>query len=256
MEDKLVVQQRLTPSAWQMIEQVAPSMHAARFFGVANPEQAMAIMLKGYEMGLPLAASFEFIHVVENRPTLNPRGMLALLHRHPECEGLTITDGVDAQGEPESCTVYMKRSTGFEYTVTFSMTDARRAGLVKARGAWESYPANMLRWRAIGFCADVVFPDVTGGMKRGDELGAMISPNGDVIDGDWSEVTAEIGAGGEPTPVAQVAAESPPDILVITLNDLLEVYGAEAIMVANEGAIPGTNEELVAVADKLAASNG
>jgi hypothetical protein len=34
----------------------------------------------------------------------------------------------------------------------------------------------MLRWRAIGFCADVVFPLLIGGMKRADELGAGITP--------------------------------------------------------------------------------
>jgi len=233
METELVVQQQqLTPSVWQMILQVAPAMHAARFFGVANPEQAMAIMLKGYELGLPLAASFEFIQVVEGRPILNPRGMLGILQRHPECEKITVTDNTDDKGNPESCTVYMKRKNGFEYTITFSMKDAERAGLVKPKGAWTTYPANMLRWRAVGFCADVVFSDVIGGLKRADELGANISPEGDVVEGEWADVL--------------------PKDTSITLDDLIEKYGADAIVSVNEGKIPSTDEELAAVEAKLA----
>jgi hypothetical protein len=47
-------------------------MHQARLFGVNNAEQAMAIMLKGYELGLGLTASFEFVQVVQGRPALSP----------------------------------------------------------------------------------------------------------------------------------------------------------------------------------------
>ena len=243
MGKELVVRQQLTPAVWQMISQVAPAMHAARFFGVSNPEQAMAIMLKGYELGLPLAASFEFIQVVEKRPVLSPRGMLGIIQRHPEYEKITITDNVDDKGDPESCTVYMKRQNGFEHTVTFSMKDAERAGLIKPKGAWTTYPANMLRWRAVGFCADVVFSDVTGGLKRADEMGADISPEGDVVEGEWADVLSEDAH-------SQQAIESGSS--VTSLDDLIEKYGADAIMAVNESKIPSTDEEVAAVEAKLA----
>ena len=199
-------------------------------------------MLKGYELGLPLTASFELIQVVQGRPTLSPRGMLALILQAPVCEKLEIDDQADKAGNPTACTVTMKRSNGLEYTVTFSMADAQRAGLVKPGGAWESYPANMLRWRAVGFCADVVFPDVIGGMKRADELGAEISAEGDVIEADWLQVAEP--AQVEPAPV-QVAAAAP------SLTELVHTYGPEAVMGANDGRIPGTETELAAVAAKL-----
>ena len=42
----------LTPSVWGMLKEIAPVMHVSRLFGVSSPEQATAIMLKGYELGL------------------------------------------------------------------------------------------------------------------------------------------------------------------------------------------------------------
>jgi len=199
---ELVLRQELTPTTWEMITSVAPAMHASELFGVKTPAQAMAIMLKGYELGLSLSASFEFIHVVEGKPGLNPRGALALINGNPELAGLKIEDLSDADGHPSSCRVWMKRRNGFEYTVEFSIADAKRAGLVKDRSGWAKYPANMLRWRAVGFCADVVFPDVLGGMKRTDELGGDLTPEGDTIEGSWETVPgwqpATKGEAGDP----------------------------------------------------------
>ncbi len=238
----LTIYRPLTPDTWQMIQSVAPAMHQARLFGVASAEQAMAVMLKGYELGLGLAASFEFIQVVEGKPAISPRGALALIMQSPLCAGVRIDDIQDEKGNPTACTVWMKRTNGFEYTVTWTMEDARRAGLVKAKGAWESYPANLLRWRTVGFCADVVFPDVIGGLKRADELGADLSPEGDVIDSPaWHTVTT---AAETPAPQATITAT--------TLADLVKLHSAERIMAANGGRIPATQGEIDAVATALA----
>jgi hypothetical protein len=215
----------LTPQTWQMIESIAPAMHACRLFGVSSKEQAAAIMLKGYELGLGLTASFEFIHVVQGKPTLSPRGALALILQHPELAELNVDDKKDA------CQVTMKRKNGFSYTVEFTLEDAKKAGVVKSGSGWESYPKNMLRWRAIGFCADVVFPDVIGGMKRSDEMGAAITPEGDVIEGQWQAYT-----------------EQPKSNL---LESLVAQYGVDAILAANDGKIPSSDEEVQAVAIKL-----
>lgn len=216
----------LTPSTWAMIESIAPAMHSSRLFGVNSPQQAMAIMLKGYELGLSLTAAFEFIQVVQGKPTLSPRGALALILQHPELDGIKIEDKKD------SCSVWMKRKNGFEYTLEFTIADAEKAGVIKPDSGWSKYPANMLRWRAVGFCADVVFPDVIGGMKRADEMGADITPEGDVIEGNW-----------------QVYTEQPKEANLLEI--LMAQYPVEKILEANDGKIPATDEEVKAVALKL-----
>jgi len=240
----LTVAQPLTPQMWQMIEAIAPAMHKARLFGVSSPEQAMAIMLKGYELGLSLTASFEFIYAItaggKTQAALSPRGALALIHQSPFCAKVEIVDG------PDSCTVTMERTSGFSYTLTWTMADAEQAGIVKPDGGWEKYPANMLRWRAVGFCADVVFPDVIGGMKRTDELGADLTEEGDtIIDTTWDVAPAEL------APVPTAKEEPQVTNSFTTVDALLSLWTPDMIMNANGGKIPASEEECLAVAEKL-----
>lgn len=243
-DNALTVRQNLTPETWGMIMQMAPVMAASRLFGVASPEAAAAIMVKGWELGLPLATSFEFIHVIDGKPGLSPRGCLALIQQNENFAGLEIKDITDANGHPYACRVTMRRKGGFSYTAEFNMDDARRAGLVKGGSGWEKYPANMLRWRAVGYCADVVFPDVLGGMKRIDELGAPITPEGETAPKDFVIENPEL----EP----QI-----PDY-GLTLATLMELADNDHILETNAEcypeigrAYPMTPEQINAIAHKL-----
>lgn len=266
----LAVRPQLTPDVWQMIQTVAPVIKASRLFGVASDEQAAAVMLKGYELGLSLTASFEFVHVIDGKPGLAPRGALALILNSPLCEAVEIENETDAKGAPVGCRVMMKRKGGLTYTARYTLEDAKRAGLVKPNSGWEKYPAQMCQWRAVGFAADVVFPDVLNGMKRADEFGADLTPDGDVIEGSWQpagsvsmgsvNLTAarSNGTSGPQSPAS--AAVSQPGVLTsdpsMRLRAMVDKYGAVAIMEANSGRIPGTNDELDQVEATLTASNG
>lgn len=227
----------LTQTDWQMIQAVSPAAAASKFFaGVMKPEQAAMIMLKGHELGLPLSASFELIHIVEGRPSLSPRGALAIVRRSGELESESIAE-VDG-----SCTVYMKRRGGAEYSLTWTIADATTAGVIKPLSGWSKYPANMLRWRCVGFVLDYLFPDVIGGLKRADELGADLTENGDVVDAQWS-----------PMGVSQEVPAAPaPAVPTVTLDQLLTQYGADAVVAAAGGGIPATDQGLADVAKKLA----
>ena len=255
-EERALAVQTPDLSVWQTIEQIAPVMQEARLFGVASKEQAAAIMLKGYELGLGFSAAFEFIHVIEGKPSLSPKGMMALIHKSGQLAAMDVQEGADKSGKPNSCTVMMRRVNGFEHTITFTMEDAKRADLVKPRGGWEKYPANMLRWRAIGYCADIVFPDLIGGMYRPEELGARVDDSGDVIEGTVVETAPRKPA--EPKP-AEKATEPEPETAEIavqgddtpTLADLVARYGVEAIMAANNNTPPATDDDLRRIRDEL-----
>lgn len=249
----LAVRPQLTPETWQLINAIAPTMKDARLFGVATEAQAAAIMIKGHELGLGLASSFEFITVIQDKPTLVPRGALALIYGSGELTKMDIKDEVDASGKPSACTVTMTRRGKLTYTARFTMEDALRAKLVKAGGAWDAYPANMLRWRAIGYCADVLFPDVIGGLKRADEFGADLTPDGEVIEGSWTAAPEQPNGNGTGTQGSQPEPQAQPLDATLYLARLTKQYGAKAIIDANEGIIPGTVDELKAVEVKLAA---
>lgn len=233
-ETKSLTVREVSLADWQVIQAVAPAMYAARFFGVSNAEQAMAIMLTGRELGLGLAASFNLIHIVQGKPSLSPRGALALVLNSGILSGLKI-DSTDT-----GCTVWMKRKdNGFEHTERFTIEDAKRAGLVKPDGAYTTYPRNLLKWRAVGFCIDTIAPDVAGGMKRADELGATIDDAGNVV-----EVPSPNGQAA--TVEAEAVREVPTE--AATLQSLVDRFSADAVMQAAGGRIPGTLEEVAAVA--------
>ena len=253
----------VTKESWEVIKSVAPFVQASRMFGTTL-EQAAVVMLKGYELGLGLASSFEYIHVIDSKPSLAPKGAMALIQRSGELAGLKIDDQVDSKGNPTACTVSMKRTNGFEYTTTFTMADAKKADLtegsptkngVRGKGNWERYPANMLRWRAVGYCADIVFPDVTGGMYRPEELGANVDEDGAPIEGTWKVASDTV------IPDLDVAERELVDAITdvaedegvpsITLDALIAKYGAAAILAANNGKIPQTEDELAVAAAAL-----
>jgi hypothetical protein len=232
-----LVQRQLTPSVWDMISSIAPAMHRSRLFGVASSEQAQAIMLAGYELGLPLAASFDLIHVISNKPSLSPRGALAIIHGSPVIAQVKINRLEGDKGAFVGYETYIKRQNGFEFTARFTLEDAKRAGLIKPDSGWAKYPENMCLWRSVGFAADVVCPDVTAGMKFADQYGADLTPEGDVIEGSWTT----------PPPVANGNAPE----WQADLQWLLDQFGAETVLQANDGKIPATAEEVTAVRSQL-----
>lgn len=234
----LTVRPMLTPSTWALIQALAPVMWKSRLFGVHSTEEAAAIMLKGFELGLGLTASFEFVQVVIGRPALSPRGCLALIHGASHLIEVKIEESTAA-----TCTVWMRRKdTSFEFRRTWTIQDAQRAGVVKPDSGWASYPANMLLWRTVGFVADVVCPDLIGGLKRADELGAEIDREGNIVEGAWSTQLAE-------TPEPTAAMPSAP-----TVQDLLdEGFSPEQILRFSGGVIPTDPQIVTEVASVLRA---
>lgn len=253
------------PTDWAMIQEIAPVAAASRMFSVTE-EQGAIVMLKGHELRLGLATSFEFIYVIDGKPSVSPKGCLALIHSSGELKALEIKDLTDPKGNPTRCRVTMERINGFKYIIEYSMDDAKRANLVKPGSAWEKYPANMLRWRAVGYCADVVFPDVIGGMLRPEELGVEVDEGGEPM---WSNVTStlpgQLGTEPEPMPALELDAEQvgvkPAPLPVVhmpvdigptgptTIDALIAAgHSAEQIVVANEGRVPSTAADCIRVA--------
>jgi len=267
----------VTGNVWQVIKDIAPVAQASRMFAVSE-EQAAIVMLKGHELGLGLVAAFEFIHVIGGKPSISPKGALALIHQSGELDSLEIIDNEDSQGNAFSCSVVMRRTNGVEYGTTYSVADAAKAGLIKPEGAWTTYPGNMCRWRAVGYCADIVFPDVIGGMTRPEELGASVDGEGEpviitaevktvpaatpgkfepwpIVNGRTYPPTPASADGPEATPEPKVDPEPKPEAQAAptaTLATLMEAgYNPAEIMAANNGAIPATSAECVQVLAKL-----
>ncbi len=152
----------LTLDTLNLITALAPAWHQCRWFGLSSPEQAIVLMAKAADLGLPVTAAFDFFDLIENKPALKPVGALALIHRSGIVD-VTIRDDSNTV-----CIVDMKRrDTGFAHRVAYTIDEARAAGLIKAGkdgSAWARFTKDMLRNRAIGRCARIVAPDILAGL--------------------------------------------------------------------------------------------
>jgi hypothetical protein len=143
---------------------------------VRTPEAAVAIILKGRELGLPVMQSFEAIDNIQGKPTLKPQAMLALIHASPYCAGVTVEAG------DNGCTVTMRRRNAegvIEHSETFTKQDADRLGL-STKDNYKKQPRTMYKWRAVAACARVIFPDVIQNMLTPEE--ALAEVHADVVD--------------------------------------------------------------------------
>ena len=143
---------------------------------VNTPEKALAIILKGRELGIPAWAALTTIHVIDGVPTASPQLMVALIQRSGELADMTV------DGDDESCAVTMQREGQQPHTEVFTMDDAVRQDLAQRKN-WVKMPTVMLKWRAIAACARVVFPDVILGMYTPEEIapGADVNEEGALL---------------------------------------------------------------------------
>lgn len=180
----------LDMSTLNLIQMLAPSFHACRWYGLSSAEQAIVLMTKAVELSIPYTAAFDFFDLIENKPTLKPKGALALIYRS------RLVDVLSIEQLPDRCTIVMRRrDQDITYTSTFTIEDAKRAGLIKADkegAAWNKWLPDMLYNRALGKCCRVIAPDVLGGLYLTSDFQeqAALPEIVDVTSGEIIEVVA------------------------------------------------------------------
>lgn len=241
-ENQLARRHTLTPENWGMIEAVADAAYKSRKFGVTQGEAAIK-MLFCYENGLPLTAANTGLYIVNGKIAAQSNVIAAQIRAHPNYDYRV------KRLDNEACTIAILRRSDdgrFEEVgeTTFTMEDAEQANLTE-NDTYNKYPRNMLFGRALTNAYRWYAPDVfSQPLYTPEELGA------DVIDAEWS-YTSEEAAG----PATETAAE-PPALEkkeTVTLQALVSQHGAEAVMSANGGTIPSSDEDLVKVAENLKA---
>jgi hypothetical protein len=164
--------------AWA--DSVIRSGFAPRGFNKAS--QVIVAAQTGHELGLGPAASLRALYVAPSgKPTLYAESAHALVAKSGQLEDWK--QEITGTGDDLSATYHVKRKGMAWKSATFSVADARRAGLVKSESGWSKYPERMVLARAKAFAYHDVFPDVL--------LGVAIEGDG-----------ADEGAGPEPVAAA------------------------------------------------------
>lgn len=181
MSTEMMPFEQMLPAAnnWQLMKQQAGELIKSGFLpqGIKTSEQAVAIILKGRELGIPPMQALSHIHVINGKPTMSAELMLAqILKLHPK----TKISYPERSGE--RCTIKVQRYGSEPSTFTFAMTDAQAAGLLN-NPTWKKYPRAMLHARCVAEMARSLFPDAISGISYcPEELGANVDENGEVID--------------------------------------------------------------------------
>lgn len=132
-----------------------------------NPGNILVAVQWGAEIGLPPLQAMQNIAVVNGRPSIWGDAMIALVKGSGLLESITeeIDDG------QATCTV--QRRAEPPVSRTFTMEDAKRAGLAGKQGPWSQYPKRMLQMRARSWALRDVFPDVLKGVYIAEEARDM-----------------------------------------------------------------------------------
>ena len=118
----------------------------------------------GAELGLKPLQALQNLAIINGRPSLWGDAVIALVRSSPLCEFVLEAD----DGHTATCRV--KRRGEPEQTRTFSMDDAKAAGLQGKQGPWTQYPKRMRQMRARAFALRDVFPDVLRGLPVAEEV--------------------------------------------------------------------------------------
>lgn len=158
----------LDPGSWSVIREQASVLYKSRLLPqtIDSPEKAIAIILKGSELGIPPMLAFSHLNIIKGKPTISSELMLALIYKN--LPGVTINfTRIDNTGcEIEAC-----RPGCAVTTFKFTQEDAKSAQLLD-KEVWKLYPRSMYRSRCISEMARSIFPDIIMGCSyTPEELG-------------------------------------------------------------------------------------
>lgn len=150
-------------------DMVVKSKLAPKSFDTA--EKVMVAVQMGQEIGMSPMASLQAIAVINGKPSLYGDALPALVQASGKGYLEERFEG-EGMGLVAICVGHRLKPDGTYFTQerTFSIPEAKHAGLWGKAGPWKSYPKRMLQMRARGFLVRDVFADVLSGLAVFEEV--------------------------------------------------------------------------------------
>lgn len=130
-----------------------------------KPGNVVVAILAGHPLGLNPFAACQSFAVINGTPSLFGDALLGIV----KGSGLlpSIKESISDDGQVATC--YIQRRGEDIVCRTFTMDEAKKAGLLTKQGPWQAYPKRMLQMRARAFALRDVFPDILRGIGIAEE---------------------------------------------------------------------------------------
>lgn len=159
---------RTIDELWRMSEWFSRSGMMPK--GMDRPEQVAVAVQMGLEVGLAPMQAVQNIAVINGRPSLWGDAAMALVRSSGLCEWIEESPVVDEKKATIGfCCRSKRRGEKNICERTFTLSDAKTAGLVGKGGPWSQYPARMLQMRARSWVLRDLYPDVLRGLSVREE---------------------------------------------------------------------------------------
>jgi hypothetical protein len=136
------------------MKKLAAGLMKAKHYEKLGEVGVFAVIQKAKSLGMhPIEALNGALYYVNGKVELSGQRMLALIRSH----------GHSVQMDPkstETCVIMhgKRRDNGDTWTVSFSIEDAKRAGIYKQ--TWEKFPKTMCSWRCVSLLGRFLFSDL------------------------------------------------------------------------------------------------
>lgn len=137
-----------------------------------KPEMIMAAIARGMEIGLAPMQALSNIAVINGRASIWGDALPALIQK----AGHEIDSWLEGEGDDMVAVAEVTRNTGKVYRRTFSVKEAKKAGLWGKAGPWQSYPTRMLQMRARSYAARDGASDALMGLQVAEEMQDVAPP--------------------------------------------------------------------------------
>ena len=185
------------------VNSLAEAFHKSGMFqDIKSAAQAVVKIQAGQELGISPVASMTGIHIIQGKVELGAILLAGLVKRTSDYD-YKVVEHTD-----QKCSIEFYHNGKAVYTSTFTIDDAKRAGLVREGSGWLKFPQAMVFARAISKGTRIVCPHIAMGAYVEGEIGGFDPSKESQAVG--SVVEGEVVGAPKPAPAAPTEAQAGP----------------------------------------------
>jgi hypothetical protein len=194
-----------------------------------KPGNVLIAVQMGAEVGLSPMSAIQNIAVINGKPSIYGDAGKALLLQ----AGIVIEeDNTETVKRTGIARCKITRPGHPPCERTFSIDDAKTAGLFKKQGPWTNYPERQMAWRAFWFAARDIASDVLKGLRGAEEVQ-------DYAERDITPMAAPVVTGPQPYPAESFAKNLPNWTKLIldglkTSDQIIAVVSSKGVLSADQ----------------------